>query len=198
MVSRFLAGALGLPFMPSKSLLGTDILGKKSTDHGKSHEIIDNPWNPGEPVVLLPAYTPDVSIIHVQKADATGNVIIEGFSTQEPEMVKASKSVIVSCEEIVSTDVVRRDPDRTTIPYIFVDAVVEQPWGAFPTSAYRYYEHDEVHLRHYQACARAGGDMYQEYLQEFVFDCSTFDDHLEKAADIRRLGQLRSSMARLL
>ena len=198
MVSRFLAGALGLPFMPSKSLLGTDILGKKRADHGKSHEIIDNPWNPGEPVVLLPACTPDVSIIHVQKADETGNIIIEGFSTQEPEMVKASKAVIVSCEEIVSTDVIRRDPDRTTIPYIFVDAVVEQPWGAFPTSTHRYYEHDEVHLQHYQACARAGGDMYQEYLQEFIYSCDTFDDHLEKAADIRRLGRLRSSMAQLL
>ena len=198
MVSRFLAGSLGLPFMPSKSLLGTDLLNKKSSDLGKSHQVIDNPWNPGEPVVLLPACVPDVSIIHAQKADETGNVIIEGFTTQEPEMVKASRAVIVSCEEIVSPNVIRRNPDRTTIPYLFVDAVVEQPWGAYPTSAYRYYEHDEVHLRHYQACARAGGEAYQEYLQEFIYGCDTFDDHLEKAADIRRLGRLRSSMAALL
>ena len=198
MVSRFLAGALGLPFMPSKSMLGTDLLRKKNARSGKSHEVIDNPWNPGEPVVLLPACVPDISIIHAQKADETGNVIIEGFTTHEPEMVKASKAVIVSCEEIVSQDVIRRNPDRTTIPYIFVDAVVEQPWGAYPTSAYKYYEHDGDHIRHYQACARAGGDTYQEYLQEFIFRCDSFDDYLEKAADIGRLGRLRSSMARLL
>ena len=198
MASRFLAGALGLPFMPSKSLLGTDILKKRSSDARKPFEIVDNPWNPGEPVVLLPACTPDVSILHVQKADEMGNVIIEGFTTQEPEMVRASKSVIVSCEEIVSTDQVRRDPDRTTIPYIYVDAVVEQPWGAYPTSTYRYYEHDAEHLTHYQTCARTGDQVYEEYLQRFVYDCPTFDDYLEKAADIRKLNELHRSMLRLL
>ena len=198
MASRFLAGALGLPFMPTKSLLGTDILNKRRFDGREPFKLIDNPWNPGEPVVLLPACTPDVSIIHAQRADEMGNVIIEGFTTQEPEMVGASRSVIVSCEEVVSSGQVRRDPDRTTIPYIFVDAVVEQPWGAFPTSTYRYYEHDEEHLRHYQACARAGGETYQGYLQEFIYDCETFDDYLEKAAGVEKLNQLRSSMLRLL
>ena len=195
---RFLAGSLGLPFMPSKSLLGTDILRKRSTKGGKPFDLIDNPWNKGEPVVLLPALTPDVSIIHAQKADEMGDVIIEGFLTHEPEMARASKAVIVSCEEVVSSDYVRRDPGRTTIPYIYVDAVVEQPWGAYPTSTYRYYEHDDSHLRHYQACARAGGEAYQEYLQKHVYDCATFDNFLEKAAGAERLNQLRESMLRHL
>ena len=199
MASRFLAGSLGLPFMPSKSLLGTDILNKRRLDGDvKPFELVDNPWNPGEPVVLLPACTPDVSIVHAQKADEMGNVIIEGFTTHEPEMVRASKAVVVSCEELISSDQVRREPDRTTIPYIFVDAVVEQPWGAYPTSTYRYYEHDEEHLRHYQACAQAGGEPYETYLREFVYDCATFDDYLEKAAGPKRLSQLRSSMLQLL
>ena len=198
MALRFLAGSLGLPFMPSKSLLGTDILNKSSHGEHKPFALVDNPWNPDEPVVLLPALKPDVSIIHAQKADEMGNVIIEGFTTHEPEMAKASKSLIVSCEELVSTDVVRREPDRTTIPYLYVDAVVEQPWGAYPTSTYRYYEHDEEHLRHYQACARAGGDTYQEYLEEYVYGCVTFDESLNKAADSDRLKGLRDSMERLL
>ena len=198
MASRFLAGSLGLPFMPSKSLLGSDILNKKSLDSRKPFEVIKNPWDLQEPVVLLPACTPDVSIIHAQKADAMGNVVIEGFTTQEPEMIKASKAVIVSCEEIISSDEVRRDPDRTTIPYIFVDAVVEQPWGAYPTSTHRYYEHDDEHMRHYQVCARAGGQEYQSYLDEYVYGCATFDDYLEKAAGIKKLNQLRSSMLQLL
>ena len=198
MASRFLAGSLGLPFMPIKSLLGSDILNKKSADGRKPFELVDNPWNPGEPVVLLPACNPDVSIIHAQKADEMGNVIIEGFTTQEPEMVRASKAVIVSCEELISSDEVRKDPDRTTIPYIFVDAVVEQRWGAYPTSTYRYYEHDDEHLLDYQGRARAGGDEYQDYLQRSIYDCNDFDEYLEKAAGSERLDRLRSSMQEVL
>ena len=198
MASRFLAASLGLPFMASKSLLGTDNLNKKSFDVEKPFEMIDNPWNPGEPVVLLPALSPDVSIIHVQKADEMGNVVIEGFTTQEPEMVKASKATIVSCEQLISTDEIRRDPDRTTIPYLFVDAVVEQPWGGFPTSVYRCYEVDPEHLSMYQALARRGGEEYDAYLKEYVYDCENFDEYLEKAAGIAKLNRLRGDMARLV
>jgi acyl CoA:acetate/3-ketoacid CoA transferase alpha subunit len=198
MASRFLAGSLGLPFMPSKSLLGTDILRQKASNGDSPFSLMDNPWNPGEPVVLLPALTPDVSLVHAQKADETGNVIIEGFTTHDVEMARASRSVIVSCEELVSSDDVRREPGRTTIPYIYVDAVVLQPWGAYPTSTYRYYEHDEEHLRHYQACAKEGGQAYTGYLQEYVYDCETFDEHLQKAAGKDKLHRLRDSMMGVL
>lgn len=198
MASRFLAGALGVPFMPSKSLLGTDILNKRRAGDDRPFELLDNPWNPGEPVVLLPACRPDVSIIHVQKADEMGNIIIDGFTTQEPEMARASRSVIVSCERLIDSDEVRSDPDRTTIPYIFVDAVVEQPWGAYPTSTYRYYEHDDEHLRDYQRRARAGGDDYRDYLRQFVYGCKDFDQFLERAAGPARLEGLRSSMLEVM
>ena len=127
-----------------------------------------------------------------------GNVIIEGFTTQEPEMARASKAVVVSCERLISSDEVRRDPDRTTIPYIFVDAVVEQPWGAYPTSTYKFYEHDDRHLEDYQRRARTGGDDYREYVQRFIYDCKDFDEYLEKAAGMARLEQLRSSMEKVV
>ena len=198
MALRFLAGSLGLPFMPSKSLLGTDLLNKKTGNGRRPFTLMDNPWNPGEPVVLLPALNPDVSILHAQKADEMGNVVIEGFTTHEPEMARASRALVVSCEELVSSDVIRRDPDRTTIPYIFVSAVVVQPWGAYPTSTYRYYEHDEPHILGYQALARTGGDAYQEYLRKNVYGCASFDEFLEKAAGPERLGELQNSMRRLL
>ena len=198
MALRFLAGSLGLPFMPSKSLLGTDILNKANVANGVPFSLVDNPWNPGEPVVLLPALTPDVSIIHAQRADEMGNVVIEGFTTHDAEMAKASRSVIVSCEELVSSDDIRREPERTTIPYIFVDAVVHQPWGSHPTSTYRHYEHDDAHFRHYQECARTGGEAYAGYLDEFVYGCATFDEYLGKAAGEARLNELRESMLRLL
>ena len=146
----------------------------------------------------MPACTPDVSIVHVQKADEMGNLIIEGFTTHELEMIKASKTVIASCEELISSDDVRRHPDRTTIPYIFVDAVVEQPWGAYPTSVYKHYEHDEDHLRHYQSRAQSGGEPYEEYLKEFIYDCATFDDFLAKALPETRKSELRDSMLRVI
>ena len=112
--------------------------------------------------------------------------------------MRASKSVIVSCEELVSPDVIRADPDRTTIPYLYVDAVVVQPWGAYPTAAHRYYEHDAAHIAGYQRAARVGGPQYEEYLDTYVRGCSTFDEFLEKAAGEDRLEELRKAMEAVL
>ena len=97
-------------------------------------------------------------------ADKSGNVIIEGFTTHEPEMIKASKKVIISCEKLVDTEFVKSNPEKITIPYIFVDAVIEQPLGGYPTSVYNYYEHDSDHISEYQQKARAGGKEYSDYL----------------------------------
>jgi glutaconate CoA-transferase subunit A len=198
MVTRFLGGEMGLPFMAIQSLLGSDILGQKSVSTGKKYEIMDNPWNPGEKVVLLPSLNPDVSIIHAQKADETGNLIIEGFLAHEPEMIRASKKVIVSCEEVVSSDEIRRYPERTTIPYVYVSAVVHQPWGAHPTSVYRCYAHDADHLREYQKAAREGGPAFEAYMEKYLFSCANFDEYLEKAGGLRRYNRLRGEMLDLL
>jgi glutaconate CoA-transferase subunit A len=198
MVTRFLGGEMGLPFMAIQSLLGSDILAQKSASTGKKYEIIDNPWNPGEKVVLLPSLNPDVSIIHAQKADETGNLIIEGFLAHEPEMIRASKKVIVSCEEVVSSDEIRRYPERTTIPYVYVSAVVHQPWGAHPTSVYRCYAHDGDHMKEYQKAAREGGRAFDAYMEEYLFSCANFDEYLEKAGGLRKYNRLRSEMLDLL
>jgi len=198
MVSRFLGGEMGLPFMAIQSLLGSDILAQKSASTGKKYEIIGNPWNPEEKVVLLPSLNPDVSVIHAQKADETGNLIIEGFLAHEPEMIRASKAVIVSCEEIVSSDEIRRHPERTTIPYVYVSAVVHQPWGAHPTSVYRCYSHDAEHLREYQKAAREGGAAFEAFVEKYVFSCSNFDECLEKAGGLRKYNRLRQEMVEML
>ncbi len=194
MALRFLAGSLGLPFMPSKSMLGTDILRQEGRDGVPPFALVSNPWDREDRVVLLPACTPDVSIVHAQRADEMGNVVIDGFTTHEPEMVRASKAVVVSCEELVSPDDIKGCPDRTTIPYLYVDAVVVQPWGAYPTAAHRYYEHDDAHILSYQRAARAGGSQYEEYLDRYVRGCSTFDEFLEEAAGPARLEELRKAM----
>lgn len=198
MVTRFLGGEMGLPFMATQSLLGSDILAQKSASTEKKFEIISNPWNPEEQVVLLPSLNPDVSIVHAQKADETGNLVIEGFLAHEPEMIRASKAVIASCEEIVPSDEIRKDPERTTIPYIYVSAVVRQPCGAHPTSVYRCYAHDAEHMREYQKAAREGGAAFEAYMEKYIFSCSTFDEYLEKVGGLRKYHRLRQEMMEML
>lgn len=195
MVSRFLAGEMGIPFMPTRSLLGSDLL--SSAPPGKA-VITNNPWNPGERIVLVPALQPDVSIVHVQRADQIGNVIIEGFATHEPEMIRASRHVIVSCEELTSTDEIRAHPERTTVPFVYVDAVVVQRYGAYPTSTYGYYDYDADHVAAYQEAARAGSPAIDEYLRTFVWGCGTFDDSLRRATDSARLDALTNAMQEMM
>ncbi len=194
MVSRFLAGEMGVPFMPTRSLLGSDLL---PGGPGKA-VIVDNPWRPGERIVLVPALQPDVAIVHAQRADPLGNVIIEGFATHDPEMIRASQAAIVSCEELVSTDEIRAHPERTTISFLHVDAVVPQRYGAYPTSVYGYYDYDADHLGAYQAAAKAGSPTIDEYLQRWIRDCAAFDQYLQRAAGSDRLAALDRSMAEVM
>lgn len=187
---RFLAGSLGLPFIPTKSMLGTD-LAKQNSNNIRTGT---DPWNPSKSVLLLKACNPDVSIVHVQKADSLGNAIIEGFSTHEPEMIKASKSVILSCEQLIDTEVIRQNPEMTTIPYIFVDAVVVQPWGAYPTSTYKFYEHDDPHIRYYQSISKSNEQEYKKYLSQNIYGCADFDSYLELVTTQKNLNALAESM----
>ncbi|MDI7260191.1 MAG: CoA-transferase [Thermodesulfobacteriota bacterium] len=198
MVSRFLAGEMGLPFIPCRSLLGSDILRAKAPSTQKKYEIIDNPWNPGEKVLLLPAMVPDVAIVHVQKADEIGNIIIEGISNHEPELIRASKACIITCEELISSEETRNNPDRTTLPYHFIDAVVEVPFGAHPTMTYRYYTYDTEHIRFYQECARKGKDGIKKYLDDYVHSCNTFEDYLDRVGGIKQMLELRKMMLRMM
>jgi len=205
MVSRFLAGEMGIPFMPTRSMLGSDLLTRagaataptRGERPGKA-VVTENPWNPDERVVLVPAMRPDVSIVHVQRSDPIGNVIIEGFATHEPEMMRASRHVIVSCEKLISTDEVRAHPERTSIPFIYVDAVVVQRYGAYPTSTYGYYDYDGDHVTAYQQAARMGSPAIDEYLKMYVWGCRIFDDYLERASDRAALDALTKSMQEML
>src|SRR3990170_4331387 len=196
MVSRFLAGEMGAPFMPTRSLLGSDLL--PATGEAGKAVVIENPWNPGERVALVPALQPEVSLVHVQRADPSGNIIIEGFATHEPEMIRASHHVIISCEELVSTEEIRAHPERTTIPFLYVDAVVVQPYGAYPTSTYGHYDYDAAHVAAYQEAAREGSPAVDEYLRRYVWGCATFDEYLALAAGSERLIALRRAMEEML
>jgi len=164
---RFLAGAMGVPFMPTLSGLGSEI----TTTWGFSKEmrqadpemaddklvIMDNPfgtWGDASKVLLVPAINPDVTFIHVQKADTMGTCRIDGLTFADTEQAKASRHVVVTCEELVEPNDLRDFPERNQIPFLHVSAVCHVPHGAYPTAVYRHYDYDAAYLRAYAAAAK--------------------------------------------
>ncbi|MFV0438781.1 MAG: CoA transferase subunit A [Desulfopila sp.] len=177
---RFHAGAMGLPFLNTRSGLGTDILNRWGFSRAlrekdprlpkKKYEIIDNPfggWAGASKVVLVPAINPDVTILHVQKADEYGTCRIEGLNFADIDQAKAARHVIVTCEELVGTEELRKKPEYNQIPFIHVSAVVHMPHGAYPTSCYNHYDYDPVCLKQL-ACFAKDDTLYQRYLEKFV------------------------------
>ncbi|HXA58527.1 MAG TPA: CoA-transferase [Streptosporangiaceae bacterium] len=175
MATRFAAGAIGVPFMPTRSLLGTDVLrGLIDLDIARLMEF------DGQPIVLMRALTPDVSLIHVHQADPLGNAVIEGVTSHEVDMVRASRATIISAEEIVPPGSLGERPERVTISEAYVSAVVHQPYGAYPTSVYRRYDFAEDEIKAYQAVARAGGAEFDHWIRRYVLEPERFDDYLDR------------------
>ena len=145
---RFRAGAMGVPFLPMRSMMGSDLIGQLP-----DARVIDCPFT-GEKLVLVPALNPDVALIHVQRCDAYGNAQIDGLPFMDIDLAMAANRVILSTERIVSNDQIRRSPDRTKIPFLAVDAVVEVPFGSAPHECYGLYEPLFEHLDRYAARMR--------------------------------------------
>ncbi|QUY61025.1 CoA transferase subunit A [Gulosibacter molinativorax] len=148
LVARYLAGASKLPFMPTKSYRGSDMV----VGHEGIREVID-PFT-GESFYAVAPLNPDVSIIHAQRADRHGNVQAWGILGMQQEVAFAGRKVIVTVEEIVDDEVIRSDPNRTIVPATIVDAVVEVPWGSFPSSVQGYYSRDDAFIRQWAELAR--------------------------------------------
>lgn len=137
MALRLEAGAKNVPFLPMRSQLGSDIV-----KYNSNIKIIDDPYGSGSPVALVPAVNPDVAIIHVHRADQLGNLQFYGHFGNTDVAAKCAKHVIATCEEIITTDEIRRTPNLTLVPHYVVDAVVEVPFGAHWREANYYYHHD--------------------------------------------------------
>ena len=140
----FMAGALGIPFIPTRSMLGTDYVSDAFYPQPNGFlgadklRVIESPFA-GEKVVALPAMRPDVSCVHVQWADEEGNAAFWGGHGEVRWGLWASKRIIISAEEIVPASVLRSDPHRVTVPGFMVDAVVHMPYGALPFGLPGYY-----------------------------------------------------------
>jgi acyl CoA:acetate/3-ketoacid CoA transferase alpha subunit len=188
MALRFLGGSLGVPFMPLKSMLGTDMLTKKRF-RTKKAELMTCPFT-GEKVVLVPSVRPDFSIVHASRVDREGNVQIDGIKGEDVEGGRAGKKVIVLAEEIVDTEFVRCQPDQTVIPNIYVTHVVECPWGSYPMMVYNYYDYDMQHVRmYYEQCKTEEG--WQKYCEEYITGVDSHAEFLQKIG-IERLLKLKA------
>ncbi|HET7012110.1 MAG TPA: CoA-transferase [Anaerolineales bacterium] len=184
---RFKAAAMGVPFIPVRSMLGSDTLKYSAA------KVIECPFT-GSPIALLPALILDVGLIHVHRADACGNAQIDGISGFAPELARASRRLILSAEEIVDTEVIRQRPDRTTIPYYLVDAVVEAPFGSHPGEMCYRYCRDEEQIRNWIEASKEAATA-AEFLQRYIHEVPDHPSYLDLFG-YERLARLRSEAGR--
>jgi len=178
---RMKATAMGVPFIPTRSMLGTDTLTYSAA------KVIEDPFT-GLKVCLLPALILDVGLIHVHRADCYGNAQVDGISGFAGEMARASKRLIISAEEIVPTEVIRRQPDRTLIPYYLVDAVVHAPFGSHPGEMAYAYGRDEPLIRDWVEGSKTA-EGAQAYLDKYVYGVKNHKEYLDLIGQ-ERLEQL--------
>ncbi len=157
------AAAMGLPSLPVKGMLGSDLLDISEVIGG--YKQVEDPFT-GERMIAVRAIEPDIAVIHVQKADEYGNVRVEGPVYEDVIKAKAAKLVVVTTEELIPNDEFRKMPDATTIPHFLVDAVVETPKGAYPCSCFNYYDVDYDHIQEYLEAVAS--DQFKEYLEKYV------------------------------
>ena len=179
---RHLAGAMGVPFLPTRALLGSDTLRYSGA------KVVRDPFG-NMPIALVPALNPDVGLIHVHQADVYGNARCFGPGVSPLETAMASKKVIISTDEIIDHDEIRKDPGKTTIPYYAVDAVVYAPFGAWPGGLPGAYEMDIEHFAEYTALERQG--KLGDYLERYVYGVASDLEMLEKRVGLARLNELR-------
>jgi acyl CoA:acetate/3-ketoacid CoA transferase alpha subunit len=190
MAFRYLAGSLGLPFIPIRSLRGSDVLNR--LQHIAPSEIaeIEDPFTGDNWLVLRPLL-PDVAVVQVQVADEEGNGWILGPRWDNEEQVKSARRAIVIAERVVPTETIRRDPDRTVIPGFCVSHVVHLPYGAHPTSVYNCYDYDAEHIRRYAAASKTPEGM-QEYLDKYVYGVKDESEYLELVGGMKHLSALEA------
>jgi glutaconate CoA-transferase subunit A len=173
MTAMLQAGAMGIPFMPIRTNVGSDL--PKYNPNIKS---IENPYDK-ETLSIVPALNPDVTFIHVQRADENGNLQAWGIFGPMKEAALAAKKVVATAEEIVDEEVIRSDPNRTILPGFAVDAVVEEPWAAHPSYAQGYYHRDNDFYIQFDTISR-DEKKYKEYMNEWVYGVENRAEYIRK------------------
>ena len=172
---RLRAGAMGVPFLPMRSMMGSGVIGQLPDT-----KLINCPFT-GDKLVLVPALNPDFALIHVQRCDPYGNAQIDGLPFMDIDLAMAANRVILTTERIVSNDQIRRQPDQTKVPFMAVDAVVEVPFGSAPHECYGLYEPLFDHLDAYAAQIRQDPEEgIRAYLQRYVYGPKSWTEYLDR------------------
>ena len=160
---RFRAAAMGMPFLPSLTMLGSGLM-----DVGGS-KTVECPYT-GETLHAVPALFPDVALVHVHRADRFGNCQIDGYPHMDADLARAATTLLVSAEEIVPDDSIKLHPDRTVIPGFAVDALVHAPYGSYPHECYGAYDAEPDHFTVYvDAVKQRGAAGVTDYLERYVY-----------------------------
>ncbi|MFW9805002.1 MAG: CoA transferase subunit A [Candidatus Thorarchaeota archaeon] len=178
MAMRFLGGSLNVPFMPIRSLMGTDMANLARFKGDKKLKVIDCPFT-GQKICLVPSVKPDFSIVHVQRVDMTGNAQIDGIVGEDIEGSRCGKKLIVLAEELIDEEEIRTNPDQTKIPAMYVDHVVILPYTAHPMMCHNYYDYDLEHLQMFHKLTRTE-EGWQEYLDTYILGVENHAEYLEK------------------
>lgn len=187
---RYLAGALGIPFIPIRSLRGSDLLRNLEERSASDVAMVADPFS-GEAWLALRPLKPDVAVIQVQRADEDGNAQIFGPRWDNPEQARASQRTIVIAEQIVRDEVIRDQPEYTVIPGLLVSHVVELPFGAHPSSVYGVYDHDAEAIKRYVEGTKTP-DAVRAYLEETVYGPKDHWGYLAGQGGMERMAGLRA------
>jgi glutaconate CoA-transferase subunit A len=179
---RLAAGARGIPFYPTYVNAGTD------TYTFSAAVTVECPFT-RKPVILVPALNPDVALIHVHRADEIGNCEIRGNTVADLDLACASVHTIITCEELVPTSYFRENPNRTTIPWIAVDAVIPVKYGSYPGNMPGCYFSDERHL-HQWLEAEKDPEAFGKFLDHYIYSSGSFEEYLEKCGGKKRIREL--------
>lgn len=180
---RFKAAAMGLPYIPSRVMLGTDTFKYSGAKEGLC------PFT-GQKLALLPALYPDVAFIHVHRADIYGNCQIDGILVADDDIAKASKRVIITTEKIISNEEIRREPSKTIIPYWCVDAVIEVPFGSYPGNMPGEYYSDETHISEWLKTEK-DPEALKEFIDKNIHNTKDFYEYLELNGGMEKIKELR-------
>jgi glutaconate CoA-transferase subunit A len=190
---RYLAGSLGLPFIPIRSLRGSDLMKQLEEKYPGDVADVADPFT-GKPWKVLRPLNPDVAVIQVQSADEEGNAWIMGPRWDNVEQAKASKRTILITENIISNKTIRQNPERTVIPGLFVSHVVQLPFSAHPTSVYREYDYDSKAIEEYVEASKTP-ESFKEFIDRTVFAVKDHDEYLKVMGGKTNLRSLRADPA---
>ena len=189
---RFKAAAMGVPFLPTMTMLGSDIAARNNVAHVRC------PYSDQE-LLAVPALSPDVTLLHVHRADQYGNAQILGYTHMDVDMARAARRVVLSAEQIVPTEEIVASSSDTVLPHFAVDAVVEAPLGAHPHELYGRYEPDVDHFDAYVQLLREHGpdDGVRRYVEQTVRAHGDFSAFLRSVGPAR-LDALQAAARELL